>query len=133
MNTVTCPKCKIIHELTKELANEESLTCLACGTTFKNPYYSNSTNTVSLTKKQKRGIICIRRHYYPISNRQKRRHIIFVSIYCNKRHICGNGQTNKGRSSIICFEQRYTSRAKFAYPREGCPIEQRRRGLFGFI
>ena len=57
MNTVTCPKFKIIHELTKELANEESLTCLACGTTFKNPYYSNSTNTVSLTKKQKRGII----------------------------------------------------------------------------
>lgn len=59
MNKVICPKCGTMHELTKKLANEESLTCLICGTIFKNPLYDSSINTTLLTKKQKRGIIVL--------------------------------------------------------------------------
>lgn len=59
MNTVICPKCRTTHELTKDLSNEESLTCIACGTIFKNPLYDNSSDTALLTKKQKRRIIIL--------------------------------------------------------------------------
>ena len=59
-NTVKCPKCGTIHELSIDAINEKLLKCPKCGAVLNKTPQDNIEHTQpSLTKKQKRGIIIL--------------------------------------------------------------------------